>query len=99
MAEAVGTTGGRTSRGGPVVCEGTVVSDARAKTIKVVRRYLVKHRKYGKYIRRSTTLHAHDEHNDAKVGDVVELVACRRLSKTKSWRLGRVISGGDRAAR
>ena len=70
---------------------GTVVSDKGEKTIKVRYDYTVKHHKYGKYYRRSTSLHAHDEKNEARVGDVVEVAACRRLSKTKYWRLVRVI--------
>ncbi|MCP4643547.1 MAG: 30S ribosomal protein S17 [bacterium] len=70
---------------------GTVVSDKGAKTLKVRYEYIVKHPKYGKYYRRSTTLHTHDENNEGKVGDSVEVVACRRLSKTKCWRLARVI--------
>jgi len=70
---------------------GTVVSDKGDKTIRVRHDYLVKHPKYGKYYRRSTTLHAHDEKSEAKAGDVVEVMACRRLSKMKCWRLTRVV--------
>ncbi len=70
---------------------GFVVSDKGAKTIKVRFDYTVKHPKYGKYCRRSTTLHAHDANDEAKVGDQVEVMACRRLSKTKSWRLLRIL--------
>ena len=70
---------------------GTVVSDKRDKTIKVNYEYTTKHPMYAKYIKRSTTLHAHDENNEGKVGDLVEVMACRRLSKTKSWRLTRII--------
>jgi small subunit ribosomal protein S17 len=53
---------------------------------------LVRHPKYGKLLRRKTVLHAHDEKNEAKVGDRVEIVECRPISKTKSWRLSRLIS-------
>lgn len=70
---------------------GTVVSDKGDKTITVRFDFTVKHPKYGKYYRRSTHLRTHDENNDAHVGDVVEVVACRRYSKTKSWRLTRVV--------
>ena len=70
---------------------GAVVSDKGDKTIRVRFDYTVRHPKYGKYYKRSTTLHTHDEKNEAKVGDVVEVVACRRLSKTKCWRLTRII--------
>ncbi len=70
---------------------GVVTSDKRDKTIRVVYRYSVKHPKYGKYIRRRTTLHAHDEDNAAKTGDRVEVAACRPRSKTKGWRLVRIL--------
>ena len=70
---------------------GTVVSDKGDKTIRVKFVYTVKHRKYGKYYRRSTSLHTHDEKNEASLGDVVEVMACRRMSKTKCWRLMRIV--------
>jgi small subunit ribosomal protein S17 len=53
--------------------------------------YLTRHPKYGKYIRQRTVLHVHDEDNTARVGDRVEIAECRRLSKTKSWVLLRVV--------
>jgi small subunit ribosomal protein S17 len=70
---------------------GTVVSDKGDKTIRVRFDFQVKHEKYGKYFRRSTILATHDESNEAKAGDVVEVVACRRMSKSKCWRLLRVV--------
>ena len=70
---------------------GTVVSRSGDKTIRVRFDFSVKHPKYGKYIRRFTILHAHDEKNEANKGDVVEVTACRRVSKTKCWRLTRVV--------
>lgn len=70
---------------------GTVLSRSGDKTIKVRYDYSVKHPKYGKYIRRYTVLHTHDEKNEANEGDVVEVTACRRISKTKCWRLARVL--------
>lgn len=69
---------------------GTVVSDRCDKTIGVRVDYLTKHRKYGKYIRRRTKVQVHDERNEAKVGDIVEIAECRPVSKSKSWRLVRV---------
>ena len=78
-------------RGNRASRTGTVVSDRGDKTIKVVYAFTKKHRKYHKFISRSTTLHVHDENNEAKVGDVVEVVSCRRISKTKSWRLKRIV--------
>ncbi len=70
---------------------GVVLSDKVHKTIKVRHEFVYQHPKYGKLLRRKTVLHAHDENNEAKVGDVVEVAACRRISKTKSWRFLRVI--------
>ena len=74
---------------------GTVVSDKGDKTIRVRFDFLVKHAKYAKYLRRSTTLATHDEKNEARKGDLVEVVACRRMSKTKCWRLMRVLERGS----
>lgn len=74
---------------------GVVTSTAAAKTLRVQVNRMVKDPVYGKYLKRRTTLHAHDEQEVAKVGDVVELMACRPISKTKSWRLVRVIRGGE----
>src|SRR3954465_7515636 len=71
--------------------EGVVASDKGDKTIKVVVNYQTKHAKYGKYLKRRTVLHAHDEKNDAKEGDKVEIAECRPLSKTKHHRLVRIV--------
>ena len=70
---------------------GIVESDLRDKTRKVVIHFSVKHPKYGKYIRRRTLLHVHDEENASKKGDQVEIAECRRISKTKSWMVVKVI--------
>src|SRR3990172_3992576 len=74
---------------------GTVISDKGDKTIRVRFDFLVKHDMYGKYLRRSTTLATHDEKNEARKGDLVEVAACRRMSKTKCWRLMRIITRGE----
>ena len=71
--------------------EGVVASDKGNKTIKVVVEYQTKHPKYGKFLKRRTVLHAHDEKNDAKLGDTVEIAECRPLSKTKHHRLLRIV--------
>ena len=71
---------------------GVVKSDRRDKTRKVSIQFSVRHRKYGKYIRRRTVLQVHDEENVSKVGDRVEIAECRRVSKTKSWTLVRVVT-------
>jgi small subunit ribosomal protein S17 len=70
---------------------GRVSSDKMHKTITVVIERLVAHPMYGKYLRRSTKLHAHDEHNQGRVGDLVMIEQCRPLSKTKAWRLVQVV--------
>jgi small subunit ribosomal protein S17 len=71
--------------------QGVVSSDKGNKTIKVLVEWSVKHKKYGKYMKRRTVLHAHDEKNEAAEGDRVEVMECRPVSKTKSWRLVRII--------
>ena len=70
---------------------GVVASDKADKTIKVVVNYQTKHAKYGKYLKYRSVLHAHDEKNEAKDGDVVEIAECRPLSRTKHHRLLRVV--------
>ena len=70
---------------------GVVASAARDKTIKVTFSYLVRHAKYGKFLRRRIVLHAHDEQNEAGEGDLVEVAECRPISRTKHWRLVRVV--------
>jgi small subunit ribosomal protein S17 len=70
---------------------GVVASDKGDKTIKVIVNFQTKHPKYGKYLQRRTVLHAHDEKNEAKEGDRVELAECRPLSKTKHHRLVRIV--------
>jgi len=62
------------------------------KTITVAVERLVKHPTYGKYIRRTTTLKAHDENNECQEGDVVTIEECRPLSRHKNWRLVRVVT-------
>ncbi len=70
---------------------GVVESDARDKSRKVVIHYKAKHPKYGKFVSKRTVLHVHDENNESAMGDVVEIVQCRPISKTKSWKLNRVV--------
>ena len=70
---------------------GVVLKKSSDKTIRVTVARTVRHPKYGKYIRRRTKVAVHDEHNKAGVGDLVEIAECRPYSKTKSWRLLKVI--------
>jgi small subunit ribosomal protein S17 len=71
---------------------GVVVSTGGDKTIHVAVNYLTKHPVHGKYIRRRTKLGAHDPRNEARPGDIVEIVPCRRVSKSKAWRMLRVVT-------
>lgn len=70
---------------------GRVVSNKMDKTITVLVERLVKHPVYGKYIKRSTKMHAHDENNQCQEGDVVSIAACRPFSKTKTWKLVEIV--------
>ena len=70
---------------------GVVSNDKRDKTRTVLVDYQVRHPKYGKYIKKQTRYHVHDPENACKMGDRVEIVNCRPISKTKSWRLVRVM--------
>jgi small subunit ribosomal protein S17 len=69
---------------------GKVVSDKMDKTITVLIERKVKHPIYGKYLVRSTKLHAHDENNECKAGDLVTIIETSPYSKTKSWKLGKI---------
>jgi small subunit ribosomal protein S17 len=73
---------------------GVVESDKRSKTRKVVIPYVAKHDKYGKFVKKRTVLHVHDEQNESRVGDRVEIAECRPISRTKSWVLVRVVERG-----
>lgn len=71
--------------------QGRVVSDKMDKTITVLVERRVKHPLYGKFVRKSTKVHAHDEANESAVGDMVVVEQCRPLAKSKSWRLIKVL--------
>ncbi len=70
---------------------GKVVSDARAKTVTVLVERRVKHELYGKIVAKSSKYHAHDENNEYKLGDIVEISESRPLSKTKNWVVTRLV--------
>ncbi|MGH8801928.1 MAG: 30S ribosomal protein S17 [Casimicrobiaceae bacterium] len=70
---------------------GRVVSDKMNKTVTVLVERRVKHALYGKVVTKSNKYHAHDESNECRTGDLVEIVATRKLSKLKAWRLSRVL--------
>src|SRR5207253_10852378 len=77
---------------------GVVTSDKMSKTRRVEIPRLVKHPRYGKYIRRRTVCHVHDEKNESHQGDTVEIMESRPMSKTKHWRLVRVVTKARVAA-
>ncbi len=72
-----------------------VISNSGDKSVKIAIDFKVRHPKYGKYVKRRTKLGVHDEHNQAGTGDVVEIAECRPHSKTKNWRLVRVVEKAD----
>jgi small subunit ribosomal protein S17 len=75
--------------------EGRVVSNKMQKTVTVLVERQVKHELYGKYIRRSTKVHAHDEEGRCQEGDMVRVSECRPLSKTKNWRVVEILTRAD----
>ena len=77
------------------IVTGVVTSDKMDKTIKVTVQRDFKHPKYEKRIRRQTVYTAHDEANEAKTGDMVEITETRKLSKTKGWRLVKVLKRAE----
>jgi small subunit ribosomal protein S17 len=86
------TTATTADRGSRRVLQGTVTSDKMDKTITVEVNRRVKHPLYEKFINRRTRVHAHDENNDARVGDIVQVTETRPLSKLKRFRLTKVVT-------
>jgi small subunit ribosomal protein S17 len=74
---------------------GRVVSDKMNKTVTVLVERRVKHPLYGKIVMKSAKLHAHDENNECKTGDLVEISATRKLSKTKAWRVSNILQRAE----
>ncbi len=70
---------------------GKVISISGDKSVRVMLDYKVKHPKYGKFIKRSTKVAVHDPNNLSRVGDLVEVQECRPISKSKSWRLVKIM--------
>ena len=75
----------------PRTMTGRVVSDKMNKTVTVLIERKVAHAQYGKVITRSKKYHAHDETNECKAGDLVTIEECRPLSRTKTWRVARLV--------
>ena len=74
----------------------TIVNKSSDKSVTVLIQRQLRHPFYGKYIRRSSKLHVHDEANEGQLGDVVRIVACPRKSKTKAWRLVEILQSAAR---
>ena len=87
----------KTDRAARKVVTGRVVSDKMDKTIVVVVETRVRHALYGKSMKQFTRLKAHDESNESKTGDLVEITETRRLSATKRWRLSKVLEKAETA--
>jgi len=79
------------NRGRKIEVVGEVISDKMDKTISVLIYRMVKHPKYGKYMKKTSVFKAHDEKNQAKIGDIVKIRETRPLSKTKRWALAEVV--------
>ncbi len=79
------------TRGRKIEVVGEVISDKMDKTISVLIYRMVKHPKYGKYVKKTSVFKAHDEKNQAKAGDIVKIRETRPLSKTKRWTLAEVV--------
>jgi len=90
-SEATPPTGPQKARGERKVRTGVVVSDKMDRTVLVRIEQVVRHRAYGKTVRSSSKLAAHDEANDAHVGDTVRIMETRPLSRTKRWRVIEVL--------
>lgn len=88
---ATETATNESNRNARRVIEGVVTSDRMEKTITVEVERTFRHPKYGKFVRKAKKYHAHDEKREAKKGDRVEIMECRPYSRTKRWRLVRVV--------
>jgi small subunit ribosomal protein S17 len=91
----VGAVGDAAETGSPVI--GRVVSNKMNKSVAVVIERLVKHPAYGKFVRRTTKVLAHDETNACNEGDMVAIVECRPMSKRKTWRVVEVVKTAPEA--
>lgn len=81
----------------PRTVTAVVTNTSGNKSVRVAIDYKIRHPKYGKYVRRRTKVAVHDEYNQSGVGDVIEIAQCRPRSKTKSWRLVKVVTKAGQA--
>lgn len=96
-ATLLGAADEQASQGQRVTKVGRVVSDKMDKTVVVTVDYLKAHPLYRKIIRKTNRFHAHDEHNECRIGDTVRIVETRPLSKTKRWRVVSILERGEGA--
>jgi small subunit ribosomal protein S17 len=82
----------RSEHGNGRVVTGIVTRDKTAKTRRVEIDRLVRHARYGKFVKRRTVCYVHDEANESHLGDTVEIIECRPMSKTKRWKLVKVVT-------
>lgn len=92
MADANTTAAKTESPSNARVVTGIVTRDTNAKTRRVEIQRLVRHAKYGKFVKRRTVCYAHDENNESHLGDTVEIIESRPLSRTKRWTLVRIVT-------
>ncbi len=83
-------------RGRKIEVTGEVISDKMEKTISVLIYRMIRHKKYGKYVKKTSVFKAHDEKKQAKVGDIVRIYETRPLSKTKRWALSAVVESANK---
>jgi small subunit ribosomal protein S17 len=88
-------TAAKSDRGRQQVKQAKVVSNKMDKTVVVTVEIAITHRLYHRYLKRTSRFHAHDERNECNVGDVVEIVSSRPLSRTKRWRVRRIIKKAE----
>lgn len=91
MPDTTATTAAEQKTTGRRILEGVVTSDKMAKTRRVEVQRLVRHPKYGKYVKQRTICYVHDEQNTSHLGDTVEIIESRPLSKTKRWELVKIV--------
>ena len=92
---SVDTQAVATAEVGEHTLTGRVVSTKMNKTVTVAVERLIKHPQYGKYVRRTTKLMAHDEASECKEGDLVQIMSCRTLSRHKTWKLVQIVNRAE----
>ena len=86
----------QSTRGRKIEVTGEVISNKMEKTIAVLTHRMVRHKKYGKYVKKTSVFKAHDEKKQAKIGDIVRIYETRPMSKTKRWALSEVVEAAGK---